>query len=167
MNTKPNAFQRLVHRFIMLSPVSAFFANKVHLVDKFVLKLTGGKYSVSGFVGWTIIQLRTTGAKTEQARMSPLIGLMDREKIAIVASNFGRAHNPGWYYNLKTHPKCNAQWNGKSGTYIARETNGEEYEKYWQLALASYAGYEKYKERAAHRHIPVMLLEPQNNIHIR
>lgn len=161
MNAKPNAVQRLIHRFIMLRPVTAFFANKVHLVDKLVLKLTGGKYTVSGFVGWTMIQLTTTGAKTGQARMSPLVGLIDEEKIAIVASSFGRAHNPGWYYNLKAHSECNVQWNGRSGRFIAREADGEEYEKYWQLALSYYAGYEKYKERAAYRHIPVMVLELQ------
>jgi hypothetical protein len=38
---------------------------------------------------------------------------------------------------------------------------GDEYEKYWRLALSYYAGYEKYRERAVHRHIPVMLLEPK------
>jgi len=161
MDVKPNAFQSLIHRFIMLRSVTAFFANKVHVVDKLILKLTGGKYTVSGLAGWTMIQLTTTGAKTGQARMSPLVGLLDEEKIAIVASSFGRVHNPNWYYNLKAHPECIVEWNGRSGIFIARETNKEEYEKYWQLALAYYTGYEKYKERAAHRHIPLMLLEPQ------
>ena len=161
MSTNPNAFQRLIHQFIMLRPVTAFFANKVHVVDKLILRLTGGKYTASGLAGWTMIQLTTTGAKTGQERMSPLVGLIDGEKIAIVASSFGRVHNPNWYYNLKAHPECKVQCNGISGTFIARELDGEEYEKYWQLALSYYAGYKKYKERAAHRHIPVMLLEPQ------
>ena len=161
MNAKPNALQRLAHQFIMLCPVTAFFANKVHVVDKLILKLTGGKYTVSGLAGWTMIQLTTTGAKTWQERVSPLVGLLDEEKIAIVASSFGRVHNPNWYYNLKAHPECKVEWNGRSGTFMARELGGEEYEKYWQIALSYYAGYEKYKERAAHRHIPVMLLEPQ------
>ena len=161
MNAKPNALQRKIHQFIMLRPVTAFFANKVHVVDALILKLTGGRYTISGLVGWTIIQLTTTGAKTRQTRMSPLVGLIDGEKIAIVASSFGRVHNPNWYYNLKAHPECKVEWNGRSGTFIARELAGEEYENYWQLALSYYAGYEKYKERAAHRHIPLMLLEPR------
>ncbi len=91
----------------------------------------------------------------------PLIGIMDNEKIVVIASSFGRAHNPGWYYNLKAHPECNVLFKGKSGKYMAHEAVGDEYEKYWQMALAYYAGYEKYKERAAHRHIPVMVLEPK------
>ena len=161
MNAKPNALQRLIHQFIMLRPITAFFANKAHVVDKLILKLSGGRYTVSGLAGWTMIQLTTTGAKTGQTRMSPLVGLIDGEKIAIVASSFGRLHNPNWYYNLKAYPECKVEWNGRSGTFIARELNGDEYKNYWQLALSYYAGYEKYKERAAHRHIPLMLLEPR------
>jgi len=161
MNSRPNGFQRLIHQFIMLRPVTAFFANKVHLIDQVVLRLTAGKYTISEFAGWTIIQLTTIGAKTGQIRTSPLVGLIDQDKIAIIGSSFGRAHTPGWYYNLKAHPKCKVELKGSSDEYIAREVNGEEYERYWKLALSYYAGYEKYKERAAHRHIPLMLLELQ------
>lgn len=39
-----------------------------------------------------------------------------------------------------------------------RETVDEEYDKYWQLAVSYYAGYEKYKESTG-RKIPVMVLE--------
>jgi hypothetical protein len=45
--------------------------------------------------------------------------------------------------------------------FIARETVGEEYQKYWEIALTYYAGYEKYRERAAPRRIPIMVLEPK------
>ncbi len=47
-----------------------------------------------------------------------------------------------------------------TGKYTARETEGEEREKYWQLAVAYYQGYAQYEIRAAHRRIPVMILEP-------
>lgn len=100
MNVKPNAFQRLIHQFVMLRPVTAFIANKVHLIDNLVLKLTGDKYTLSEFAGWNIIQLVTIGARSNQLRTVPLVGLFDDEKIALIASNFGRKHNPGWYYNL-------------------------------------------------------------------
>jgi hypothetical protein len=52
MKRKPNAFQRLIHHFLTLRPVTAFFASKVHLIDKFVLKLTGDKYTLSEFAGF-------------------------------------------------------------------------------------------------------------------
>lgn len=161
MIRKPTLLQRLVQRVVMLGPVSAFFAPRVHQIDKAVLKWTKGKYTISAMLGLDIVQLTSIGAKSGQPRTMPLVGLFDGEKIALIASSFGRQHNPAWYYNLKAHPECTVQWSGKTETFVARETKGEEYQKYWQMGVSSYAGYEKYKERAAHRHIPVMLLEPK------
>lgn len=158
---RPNAIQKWMHHFFMLRPVTAFFAPRVHHIDKALLKLTSGRFAASEFLGWNIIQLRTIGAKTNQPRTVLLIGLFDQEKIATIASSFGRQHNPGWYHNLKARPECEVHFNGRSGKYIAREATGEEYDLYWQLAVSFYAGYKKYQERASHRHIPVMVLEPK------
>jgi deazaflavin-dependent oxidoreductase (nitroreductase family) len=160
MDGKPNAFHRLIHRVVMIRPVTAFFARKIHRIDGRMLKLTKGRYTFSEIAGWPIIQLITTGAKTGRLHNSPLIGLFDGEKIALIASSFGRQHNPSWYYNLKATPQCEVQFKGRSGKYVARETLGEEREKYWQLALSYYEGYDMYKARAAHRQIPVLILEP-------
>jgi len=160
MNAGPNAFQKLIHQFFMLRPVTAFFAPWIHQVDKAILKLTKDKYAASEILGWKIIQLTTTGAKTGQVRTMPLVGVFDGEKVALIASSLGREHNPGWYYNLKRNPECEVHQNGRSRNYIAHEAEGNEYEKYWQLALSYYAGYEKYKERCG-RKIPVMVLEPK------
>ena len=127
-----------------------------------MLRLTHNRHTFAELVGLPIIQLTTVGAKTNLPRSLPLVGLIDQEKIALIASSFGREHNPGWYYNLKAHPECDVLFRGRTGKYVAREMEGDEYAYYWQLAVSYYAGYEKYKERAAHRHIPVMLLEPKN-----
>ena len=145
----------------MLRPVTAFFAPWIHRVDKAVSKLTKGKYTLAEILGWEIVQLTTTGAKTGQPHTMPLIGLFDGNKIALIASSFGREHNPAWYYNLKAHPECQVQSDERMGTYIAREAEGEEYKKYWQLGVSYYEGYEKYKERASRRRVPVMVLEPK------
>jgi deazaflavin-dependent oxidoreductase (nitroreductase family) len=160
MNKKPNAIQKLIHRFAMLRPVTAFFAGKMHRIDGLALNLTNGKLTVSEIAGWPIVQLTTIGAKTGRSHTLPLVGLIDGEKIALIASNFGRQHNPGWYYNLKAHPRCTVQIKGRPAEYIARQVEGEEREKYWQTAVSYYKGYELYKVRAAHRQIPVMVLEP-------
>lgn len=160
MNAGPNAFQKFLHRFFMLGPVTAFFAPWTHQLDGIILKLTKGKHAASEILGWTIIQLTTIGAKTNQPRTIPLIGLFDGDRIALIASFFGREYNPAWYYNLKKNPECEVQCNSRSGTYLAHEAEGDERDKYWRLALSYYAGYEKYKERSG-RKIPVMVLEPK------
>jgi deazaflavin-dependent oxidoreductase (nitroreductase family) len=156
---RPNALQRLLHCFVMLKPVTAFFAPRTHIIDGFFLRLTGNKHTLSEILGWNIIQLSTIGAKTGKPYTTILIGLLHDERIALIASNFGRAKNPAWYYNLKENSVCDVQLNGVSKKYLARETEGEERDAYWKMAVAHYAGYEKYKQRASHRRIPVLLLE--------
>jgi deazaflavin-dependent oxidoreductase (nitroreductase family) len=161
MMRRPNAFQKLIHRFFMLRAITAFFAPRVHRIDRLLLRLTGGRFTASEILGWNVIQLTTLGAKTGQPRTLPLVGMFDGERIALIASSFGRKYNPGWYYNLKAHPECEVRWNGHAATYLAREAKGEEYDVYWQMAVAFYAGYEKYQQRASPRHIPVIVLEPR------
>lgn len=161
IDIKPNYFQKLIHRILMLGPVSAFLAKALHHADMLMLRLTNDRHTFAELVGLPIIQLTTTGAKTGLPRVVPLVGIVERGAIALVASSFGRVQNPGWYYNLKAHPECVVKFNGRSGAYVARETRGDEYEHYWKIALTYYAGYEKYKQRARYRHIPVMVLEPK------
>jgi deazaflavin-dependent oxidoreductase (nitroreductase family) len=158
---KPNTFQKFLHRIVMIRPVTAFFAPWIHRLDKALLERTDGKHSLAETLGWPIVDVTTLGAKTNLPRTIPLIGVIDGWRIALIASSFGRERNPGWYYNLKRHPECDVLFNGRSGKYVAREVDGDEYYHYWQLAISYYAGYEKYKKRAAHRHIPIMLLEPK------
>jgi deazaflavin-dependent oxidoreductase (nitroreductase family) len=160
MNIKPNLFQKMIHRILMLRWVSAFLAVNLHRMDAVMLKLSHGRHTVTEIVGLPIIQITTIGAKSGEPRTMPLVSLFDGEKIALIGSNFGRQHNPGWYYNLKANPQCTVQVNGREQKFIARQTEGEEREKYWQMAVSYYKGYDLYKVRAAHRQIPVIILEP-------
>ena len=158
MNVRPNVLQKLIHQVGMLRPVTAFFAPRIHRIDKVILGLTRGKHTLTEILGWNVIELTTVGAKTGQPRTLPLIAVFEGETIGLIASSFGREHNPGWYYNLKKNPACEVKYRGQTSAYLAHEAQGHEYEKYWQLALSYYAGYEKYRERT-NRTIPVMVLE--------
>ncbi len=163
MNVSPNPFQRFIHRILMLGPVSAFLARALEPLDEFVMRLTNGKHTVTEVVGLPIIELDTIGARSGQMRSHPLVGLRDGDKIVIIGSNFGGKHHPAWIHNLRAHPECGVHVNGRFGNYIAREADGEERTKYWQLALSYYKGYAAYEERAAPRRIAVMVLEPIEN----
>ena len=158
---RPNAFQRLIHRFLILRPVSAFLSKALHRADSFLLRLTGGRHAFPELVGLPIAQVTMRGAKTGVLRTLPLVSVPDGERLALIATNFGQKHNPGWYYNLKTHPECKVSFYGTCGTFIAREAAAEEYRKYWQLALTYYMGYDVYQQRAVPRRIPVLVLEPK------
>ncbi|MBI5840961.1 MAG: nitroreductase family deazaflavin-dependent oxidoreductase [Chloroflexi bacterium] len=162
MTHKPNVLRRALHRFLMLAPVSAFLARVLHHLDAAVWKLNGGRFSITSLVaGLPTFKVTTIGAKSKMPRALPLIGFMDGEKIALIASNFGRQFNPAWYHNLKANPECSVQWDGRDENFIARETQGEEREHYWRMAVSFYAGYDAYRVRAGERSIPVMVLEPK------
>jgi deazaflavin-dependent oxidoreductase (nitroreductase family) len=163
MHRKPNIIQKLIHRFLMLQPVSAFMARVLHRADTFLLRLSHSKLTFAQFSGLPIIELTTTGAKTGRQRSLPLAGLPDGDKYILIASNFGQAHHPGWYYNLKANPECMVKKNGQADTYIAREADEQENECYFDLAVSYYIGYAAYKQRAEHRKIPVMILEPKES----
>jgi len=154
-------FQRGLLRFFMQKPVTAILIPLLHRLDGFFWKISGGRlFFSSKLVGIPAFRITSIGAKSKQPRTLVLYGFSENEKIALIASNFGQAHNPSWYYNLKANPKCQVQWKGTSREYIARESQGEEREKYWNIAVSYYKGYELYAIRAVHRQIPVMILEP-------
>ena len=91
MNIKqPNVFQKFIHRFLMLRPVSALLARVLHHADAVMLKLSNRKHTITEIVGLPIVQVTTIGAKSGEPRTMPLVGLFDGEKIAFIASNFGQ-----------------------------------------------------------------------------
>ena len=100
----PNGGQRLLHRFFMIQLVTEFFSTRLHHIDRWILAITGGRQTITGWMGWTIIQLHTTGAKSGRARQTILIGVVDGDRIVVIASNFGRSHHPAWHHNLEANP---------------------------------------------------------------
>ena len=158
---QPNILQRFIHRVLMIRSVTEFLAPRTKSIDDFFLRITNGKHTLTELAGWNIVQVTTVGMKTGREIKIILIAIANEDKLALIASNFGRSDHPKWYYNLLKTPRCKVQLNGVDQVCIAREAEGEEREKFWRLAVAHYAGYEKYKERAAPRRIPVMLLEPE------
>lgn len=54
--------------------------------------------------GVPLLLLTTTGAKSGQERVSPMIYLPEGDHYYVFAVNNGAPTNPGWYYNLIAHP---------------------------------------------------------------
>jgi hypothetical protein len=51
--------------------------------------------------------------------------------------------------------------NGRVERVVAREAQGAERERLWNLAVQYFAGYAEYQKRISTRHIPVMVLMPR------
>lgn len=136
-------------------------ARFLHHADTWILRLSSGRLTFAQFSGLPIIELTTTGAKSGKRRTLPLTGLPDGDKIALIASNFGQAHHPAWYFNLKANPECTVKKDGREAVYIAREADKSENRHYYDMAISYYIGYAAYKQRAKNRRIPVIVLEPK------
>jgi deazaflavin-dependent oxidoreductase (nitroreductase family) len=151
----------IFQQFLTLQPISWFMSRVLHRADAFLLRLSRGRMTFAQFTGLPIIELTTTGAKSGKQRTLPLTGLPDGDKYALIASNFGQKNNPAWYYNLRANPECIVRKDGLIEKYIAREADEGENKHYYDMAISYYIGYAAYKQRAAHREIPVMILEPK------
>ena len=159
-----NFFSISTHKFFSTRLGSQIAARTLHRLDKFFDKLTHGRIAITAMSELPVVFVTTTGAKSGQARTLPLVAIHDPQNpeiFAVIASNFGQKHNPAWYYNMKAYPKVICTFQGQEREYVAREADGQEYQRFWEYALEVYLGYPKYKQRASHRHIPIMVLEPE------
>jgi deazaflavin-dependent oxidoreductase (nitroreductase family) len=155
-------FHKLMQKVPSSRPGSWIFARTMHYFDALFLKVSNGRFTMTSVLaGLPVMMLTSTGAKSGLPRTLPLLCISndaEHNKIAIIASNWGQRRNPAWYYNLKANPTATGTIRGKAITYTAHEAEGDEYEAFWQLASGTYPGYPKYKDRASHRHIPIMVL---------
>ena len=144
------------------SKLGARIASRVlHPIDKAILKFTKNRSSLTSILsGIPVIVLTTTGAKSGKLRTAPLLGVIKGEDVVLMASNWGQARHPSWYYNLKANPEAQLSIHGKTGKYIARDATDVEREIYWAEAVNMYAGYAEYKKRISTREIPMFILSP-------
>jgi deazaflavin-dependent oxidoreductase (nitroreductase family) len=61
------------------------------------------------FEGKPLLLLTTTGAKSGQQRMNPLIHLNDGDRLVIIASKGGAPTHPDWYHNIAANPEVTVE----------------------------------------------------------
>ncbi len=104
--------------------------------------------------------LITTGRKSGQTRMLPLIYGKAGDAYVIVASKGGAPSHPAWYLNLADQPVCQIQVGRARSDVKARTSSGDEREKLWPLMTDIYPPYDDYQAISEGRQIPVVVLEP-------
>jgi deazaflavin-dependent oxidoreductase (nitroreductase family) len=130
-------------------------------LDRLVYRLTSGRTTASSWLaGVRITMLTTTGAKTGKPRTLPVLCLPDGEDMILIASNFGRPHNPAWYHNLRANPRATINFDGTRREVVSRELSGAERERDYRRGEDIYPGFTHYRRWAANRQIPVLRLEP-------
>jgi proline iminopeptidase len=102
--------------------------------------------------------LFTTGRASGEQRTNPLIFGRDGDNVILVASKGGAPKDPGWYRNLREHPEAEIQIMGDRWRVRARDAEGEERERLWELMAGIWPHYDEYATRTD-REIPVVVLE--------
>lgn len=153
MNLYARAVRRLGrHRAVawtlshVLPPIDALFVRRNRSLTSFG-------------TGFPLCFLTTTGRRSGRARTVPLLHVVDGERIVVIASNWGRRHDPAWALNLEADPAARVSIDGAERGYRARRATAEERSRYWAEAVRVWPGYDDYGARAG-REIRVFVLEP-------
>ncbi len=156
----PSRFKRAMTAFA-LTKVGTWYSSQLGArIDPWLVRATRGRVdSAFGQIPIAVVTVR--GARSGVERKVPLLYFSDGEDVILIASSYGKAKFPAWYYNIKANPGVRLEAMGRSGSYVARETEGEDHDRLFELAKLVYSGYSDYAQRTAGiRRIPVMRLSP-------
>lgn len=157
-----NPVQRLIRTLPANAVVAAMLARILPSIDRLVFRLTRKRHTLTSLIsGLPVVLLETVGAKSGQARVTPLLGIPDGDEVVVIASNWGQRHHPAWYHNLCAEPTASVTVHGRRWQVRAREASGDERARRWERGLAYYPAWRAYERRAGDREIPVMVLAPE------
>ena len=126
------------------------------IIEEF--RANGGK--VGGqFEGAPLLLLHSTGAKSGQERVNPMMYQADGDNFAVFASKAGAPTNPDWYHNLIANPRASIEVGDRTVDVVARVAEGQDRERLWSRQKELYPGFADY-EAKTNREIPVIVLEP-------
>lgn len=123
--------------------------------------LLGSTWRVGSAFPWGIpvLLLTTTGRKSGEPRIQPLLFIEDGDNVIVVASHGGLPKDPLWYKNLQANPECTVQIKRRKMKMTARTALPDEREALWPKLVAHYPDFASY-ETWTERFIPVVILEP-------
>ena len=113
-----------------------------------------------GFAGAPMLLLHTTGAKSGEERVSPLVYQAVGEALVVFGSKGGAPSHPAWFHNLVAHPQTTVEVGTGTRPVVARVAEGEERTRIWEDQKRQMPGFAEYEKTAGDREIPVVVLEP-------
>ena len=137
-------------------PRAAFAAMTDALITDF--RAHGGEVTSGPFAGRPVLLLTTTGAKSGQPRLAPVVYSRDGEQYVIVASKGGAPTHPAWYLNLLANPVVTVEVGGETFELRATATEGAERDRLYEQHAAHSPSFAEYQRRTT-RIIPVVVLE--------
>jgi deazaflavin-dependent oxidoreductase (nitroreductase family) len=119
----------------------------------------GGRYE-----GNELLLLTTTGAKSGEPRVAPLVAFRVDGKLLIVAGYAGADVNPAWVHNLRANPRAHVEVAASSFDVVARELEPSEREAVIPKinVLTPDFAYANYQSKTT-RTIPIFALEEDDS----
>jgi deazaflavin-dependent oxidoreductase (nitroreductase family) len=111
-----------------------------------------------GFENSPMVLLTTTGAKSGQKRVNPLVPLLEGDRMYVVASKGGAPTNPDWYHNVVAHPDVEVEFLDERFAANAVPIEGAERDRLFAAQVAAAPGFAEYATSAAPRVIPIVEL---------
>jgi deazaflavin-dependent oxidoreductase (nitroreductase family) len=127
--------------------------------DKVIAEFRANEGRVGGgFEGAPLLLLHSTGARSGQERVNPMMYQAVGDGFAVFASKAGADSNPDWFHNLRAHPEASVEVGTETLEVTSRVLDDAEREPIWQEQKSRYPGFADYETRTT-RQIPVVLLE--------
>jgi deazaflavin-dependent oxidoreductase (nitroreductase family) len=149
---------RLVMRFGS-TKVGSWTIRTLMPLDRRLLVRSNGRFTLLGPIGAPVMLLETTGRKSGQTRVNPLLFARDGDSVVVVGSNFGQQHHPAWTGNLLAEPEAVAVVGGRRIPVTATRLEGDEAEAAYQRMVELASTYSVYRGRTD-REIRVFRLTP-------
>lgn len=109
------------------------------------------------FEGAPVLLLHTTGARTGQERVNPMMYLDLDGRRYVFASKAGADRHPDWYHNLVAHPAVTVEVGTETYAATAAPTPGADRDRIYAEQARRYHGFAEYQEKTD-RVIPVVEL---------
>lgn len=113
------------------------------------------------FEGASLLLLHSTGAKSGETRLSPVMYQSVGDDLAIFASYAGAPNHPAWYHNLLANPEASVEVGTETIEVRARVADDAERAPIWTRQKTEYPGFADYESKTS-RTIPVVILEPRS-----
>ena len=156
-----NAVQRALQRVASTRAGAWTFAKTITPVDRLLYRVTRGRLTgPQVLAGLPVIMVTTTGRRSGEDRTAPLVGVPIDGDLAIIGTNFGQRHTPGWVLNLEADPAATIGYRDRTVPALARPATDDERSRALHDAAVIYPGYDAYQERITGRTIRVFVLEP-------
>ena len=111
------------------------------------------------FEGAPLLLLHSTGAKSGQERVNPMMYLADGDSYVVFASKAGAPTSPDWYHNLVANPDASIEVGESTINVVAHVAEGETRDRLWSQQKELYPGFAEYEAKTT-RQIPVVVLQP-------